>query len=147
MYYQYKCKSYLNASHYIVLNNKNGTPHSHCFEISVDIMYHGDDNFISFTKIEKIVDDIIAPYQEKLINNVYPFDHINPTLENISNYFKDVLSKEFKKINCELIVLEIAETPSRVYVLNVVDLVLQEKCGMEIRLPYQEGDLEWIPLN
>ena len=37
-------------------------------------------------------------YQGKTINNVSPFDKLNPTLENICNYFKDKIQEEVNRI-------------------------------------------------
>ena len=121
MIYQYKYKFYLNASHFIKLNNKNGQIHSHCFELVIDIASLDTNNFTLFNNIEKKVEDILSVYQNKLLNDVPPFDTINPTIENICEYFKCIFSETLLKLGWVLLTIEMSETPTRTYVLNVVD--------------------------
>lgn len=121
MIYQYKCKFYLNATHYIIINNKPGRPHSHCFEIVLDMGTKDTDNFIQFNAIEKKVEDILSIYQEKLINEVEPFDKLNPTLENMCEYFKRLFFKEVKNIGWTLLTIEMSETPSRAFIQNIIE--------------------------
>ena len=108
MIYQYVCKFYLNASHFITINNNKGDIHSHCFEIAIDIGSKNKDSFVSFTEIEKCIEDLLQPYQEQVINTVKPFDTINP---------------ELKKKNWVLLTLEFSETPTRSFLINVAEEV------------------------
>lgn len=127
MIYQYVCKFYLNASHYIYIKNKKGEPHSHCFELVVDIGTKDKTSFVSFTKIEKSIETILQPYQEKLLNEVSPFDDINPTLENIAGYFEVEFIKELTNKGWVLLTLEVSETPTRSYLINVVEDICMNK--------------------
>lgn len=121
MIYQYKYKFYLNAQHYILIDNKKGEPHSHCFEIVVDIASTQISKFTSFNEIEKLFEEILNPYQNKLLNTIKPFDELNPTIENICQYFKDSFDNVLQSIGWFLMVIEISETPSRSYIINVIE--------------------------
>ncbi len=121
MIYQYVCKFYLNASHFIYIGNSKGDIHSHCFELAIDIGTKDKNSFVSFTEIEKCIEEILSPYQEQVINTVKPFDEINPTLENMAIYFKDVFYEELKKKNWVLLTLEFSETPTRSFLINVAE--------------------------
>ena len=44
-------------------------------------------NDVQFLDFEKAIDDYLEPYQDKLINDIKPFDTIIPTLENMLDYF------------------------------------------------------------
>ncbi len=124
MIYQYVCKFYLNASHFITINNNKGDIHSHCFEIAIDIGSKNKDSFVSFTEIEKCIEELLQPYQEQVINTVKPFDAINPTLENMAEYFKELFKSELKKKNWVLLTLEFSETPTRSFLINVAEEML-----------------------
>ena len=126
MIYQYVCKFYLNASHFIYINDKPGAPHSHCFEFVLDIGTKNKENFISFTEIETLVEDILQPYQEQLINEISPFNEINPTLENMATYFERVFLAQLVVHDWLLITLELSETPTRSYLINVVEDLITE---------------------
>lgn len=117
--YQYKYKFYLNASHFIMIKNKKGEAHSHCFEIIVDIALVGENSFLEFNKVEKRIGDILFPYQDRLVNEVDPFDRINPTLENMCGYFEGRIFNELKSHGLLLLTIEMSETPTRSYVINV----------------------------
>lgn len=55
------------------------------------------------------------------MNKTEPFDTINPTVENIAEYLKDELSRILWDNGWLLSVIEVAETPSRSYIIDVSD--------------------------
>ena len=127
MIYQYVCKFYLNASHFIYIADKKGAPHSHCFEFVIDIGTKDESSFVSFTEIEKSIETILQPYQEQLLNDVAPFNELNPTLENIAGYFESVFIKELSKKRWVLLTLEVSETPTRSYLISVAEDIAVQK--------------------
>lgn len=121
MIVQYKYKFFLNAMHYVTIDGKKGEAHSHCFEIVVDIAAVDDTKFTMFKDIEQKMEAILEPYQNKLLNDVHPFDEMNPIIENICQVFKRAFIKELYELGWTLICIEISESPSRSYILNVVE--------------------------
>ncbi len=121
MIYQYVCKFYLNASHFIYINERKGEPHSHCFEFVIDIGTKSKASFVSFTEIEHSIENVLAPYQEQLLNEVEPFNVINPTLENIAENFKNVFINVLQEKGWVLLTLEVSETPTRSYIISVAE--------------------------
>ena len=138
MIYQYVCKFYLNASHFIYIDGKKGEPHSHCFEFVLDVATKEKESFVSFTEIEKSVENLLAPYQEKLLNDVKPFDEINPTLENIANYFKELFVKEIALKKWVLVTIELSETPTRSYLINTAEELKQNVLGNQKDKVFEE---------
>ena len=138
MIYQYVCKFYLNASHFIYIDGKKGEPHSHCFEFVLDVATKEKESFVSFTEIEKSVENLLAPYQEKLLNDVKPFDEINPTLENIANYFKELFVKEIAFKKWVLVTIELSETPTRSYLINTAEELKQNVLGNQKDKVFEE---------
>jgi 6-pyruvoyltetrahydropterin/6-carboxytetrahydropterin synthase len=116
---QYKFKFYLNASHSIFINGDSGSRHTHTWEISIHLLKMRDE-FVKFSLIESHIESLLDEYQDQYINDVEPFNTINPTLENICTYFKDRIRE---LVNCEgwiLLLIEISETPTRSYVFNLL---------------------------
>lgn len=111
---QYKCKFYLNASHFIETNGKKGEIHSHCFEFVINTAPEEDEE-IKFFLLEDAINKVLEPYQGKVINDIEPFDKINPTLEEMCVYFEGIFRQEAKKNRSVLLSLELSETPSRTY--------------------------------
>lgn len=122
---QYKCKFYLNASHYIKIDGVDGKPHSHCFEFTLDMAVLNEDEFTPFNEIEKIVENYLGKYQNQLINEIEPFDVINPTLEDIAKFFEESFMMELRKNGWVLLTIEVSETPSRSYIINVAEDVVK----------------------
>ena len=129
MIVQYKYKFFLNAMHYVIFNEKKGEAHSHCFELVIDIAAMDESMFTMFNDIEKKLDDILAPYQDKLLNDIIPFDKTNPTIENICQVFKKKFADALAPLGWALLCIEISESPSRSYIINAVEEGLLEELG------------------
>ena len=83
---EYKFKLYLYANHFVIFYGEKGESHPHTWEFVIEVLVDKD-KFIKFLDFEKVIDDYLEPYQDKLINDIEPFDHIIPTLENMMDYF------------------------------------------------------------
>lgn len=119
---QNQYKFYLNASHAIKIGDSMGDIHSHSWEIVIDVLNVNND-FIQFNNIEKIITDIFDIYQKKVINDIEPFNKLNPTLENICLYFMKLIKRRLEPIGFKLLTIEISETPSRSYIINISDTI------------------------
>lgn len=117
---EYKFKAYLNCSHFIIINGKEGQVHPHTWEFTICVSKKND-GFIQFNAFEKAIEEFIAPYQNRIVNEIAPFDKIVPTLENVSDYFGEHLRKIIRKMGGEVILMESSETPTRSYVLDYED--------------------------
>lgn len=119
-YKQYKFKFYLNARHAIYIDGVLGAMHPHTWEITLHVIKMQQD-FIQFTKLEKEIEAFIDQFQDKELNEVPPFDMINPTLENCCDYFKEQLSIILNNEGWLFLMMEMSETPSRSYVISMID--------------------------
>lgn len=117
LYKIYRYKFYLDANHAVKFNGKLGENHPHTWEFLIELK-HIDSSFVLFTDIEKVINEILAPYQGKFINEIEPFNNLNPTTENMGNYFKNFIKEKMNEMNWELLRLEISESPNRTYILR-----------------------------
>lgn len=118
LYKQYKYKFYLNMNHAVKMEGKMGDIHSHTWEISMGISLESamdEVEFVRFSDIEKKVNMLLDKYQDKYLNEIAPFNVINPTLENVCDYLYEYVSKGIEKSGWMLLIMEMSETPSRVY--------------------------------
>ncbi|MDO4499862.1 MAG: 6-carboxytetrahydropterin synthase [Erysipelotrichaceae bacterium] len=113
LYREYKYKFYLNAKHYIVINDKKGETHPHTWEIQI---HFGIPRtvFIQFTKIEKAINDCIDKYQDKVLNDHEPFDGLVPTVENMTDVFAKSIGEVVESFGGAFYSIEVAETPTRI---------------------------------
>lgn len=118
LYEQYIYKFYLTASHSIMIGDSRGPIHSHTWEITIDVT-NSNDTFIEFNEIEKRIEGILSKYQKTYLNEISPLDKINPTLENLCEYFKDLIKIDLAKVGFVLLMIEMSETASRSYIINL----------------------------
>ncbi|MFT3951456.1 MAG: 6-carboxytetrahydropterin synthase [Oscillospiraceae bacterium] len=131
-YSQYKFKFYLNANHAIYLRGVLGQNHPHTWEITLDTIKVRDE-FVQFDAVEKSVEAYLSVFQDQDINRCEPFTVINPTLENICAFFKTELARIFAKSGWLLTRIELAETPTRSYIIDrtdEIDTLIAEELAM-----------------
>ncbi len=126
VYEQYVYKFYLTAAHSIYINNSMGQRHSHTWEITLDIT-NSNKTFIRFDEIEKRINSILDEYQGKYLNEISPLNKINPTLENLCEYFKNIFKYDLAKLGFILLMIEMSETASRSYIINLTKDELENK--------------------
>ncbi len=119
-YSQYKFKFYLNASHAIYIDGHIGEKHPHTWEITINVLKEKSE-FIQFSSLEKKIENWMKRYQDKFLNEIDPFDKVNPTMENCCDYMKEVLKEILHSEGWILLSIEMSETPTRSYVVNVFD--------------------------
>lgn len=120
IYRQYKYKFYLNLNHSIRIRERMGEIHPHTWEITTDIMSRADE-FTQFSNIEKKINLLFEKYQDRYINEIHPFNRINPTIENVCEYFFGLIQGELLDSGWILLMIEMSETPSRSYMINAVN--------------------------
>lgn len=125
---EYRFKFYLNARHEMEIDNKVNNVHPHTWEFNL-FFRKVSDEFVQFSTVEKELQFFLSMYEGQLINEIPPFDLIEPSLENIGT----VLYKQIKRImlanKWTLLRLEISENPSRTYIIydddpeNLIDSI------------------------
>ena len=110
----YRLKYYIHASHAVRWNDGIGEAHSHSWEITLEFQSTNDE-MIVFEDIEALLGDIFSVYSGAFLNEIEPFNAINPTLENVGKEFFKLVEKKIKPIYAKLIRLEVGESPMRFY--------------------------------
>lgn len=114
---KYKFKFYLNASHYITINGKQGEAHPHTWEFILDVVLPNSE-FVQFSVYERTIEDFFATYQNQTMNNVPPFDTVIPTLENMVEHFGEAIRDRIRDAGGQLEQIEGSETPTRSFVIS-----------------------------
>ncbi|PYG85019.1 6-pyruvoyl tetrahydropterin synthase-like protein [Ruminiclostridium sufflavum DSM 19573] len=116
MFEGYKLKYRLNAKHSLLSDTENIHPHT--FEISLFIEQGSKYKQVSFNALDKIVKPFLFRYQNSYLNNIPPFNMLEPTIENMGETFYEELKTILNSKKFNLIQLEISETPLRVYLIS-----------------------------
>lgn len=123
IYETYRYKFYLNASHAIYIHGKLGERHPHTWELSI-LVSKLEHSFIHFHFVEEKLEQYMSRYEETYLNEIEPFNTLNPTLENCAEYFKSEIMKILNEEGFMLLSMEMSETPTRSYIL---DFLKEEK--------------------
>ena len=118
IYREYRFKFYLNENHFIVIDGQEGQRHPHTWEFMVNIAIDRRE-FVQFNDYEKAIERYFEKYQNRVMNEVPPFDRIVPTLENMAEYFVNEIKEIVQKLGGQLMQLECSETPTRSYVISL----------------------------
>lgn len=116
----YRLKNYLNASHFVVFNGRKGNVHPHTWEFSA-LLVSCTEEVTKFTDTERKISAIFEPYQNKVLNDIAPFDSINPSLENMTEYFIGRIEKAVEGFGYKLVEVEGSETPVRTFGVRIDD--------------------------
>jgi len=87
--------------------------HGHNFSVVVTVAgEHLQPNgiLIDFKELKKVVENHTAQFDHRVMNEVPPFDEINPTVENVARWLYEVLSKDLGKKNLMVSRVEVKET-------------------------------------
>ena len=114
---EYKLRFYLNASHYVIFDGWKGSAHPHTWAICLTIQFPRNSQR-RFSDFEKKLAGVLEPFQNRLLNDSEPFNSLNPTLENITEYFCDQFTKVLRKVSGELRKIEVSESISRTFILD-----------------------------
>lgn len=119
-YSQYRFKFYLNASHAIFIQGILGDKHPHTWEIQIDVIKQQGE-FVKFENVENSIDKFLEQYQNTFLNDHEPFNSINPTLENITEFFLKEIQEVLKPYGWNIFSIEISETPTRSFIISLVE--------------------------
>ena len=113
---RYRFKFYLNARHRVIIDNNQSRIHPHTWEFVFHIK-HGCNNFIQFDIIEKEIEEYLDMFKGKYLNDIEPFDRIEPLMENIGEVIYRQIIGILQDKGWELEKLEISENPTRTYII------------------------------
>jgi 6-pyruvoyltetrahydropterin/6-carboxytetrahydropterin synthase len=126
LYREYRVKFYLNARHYIIINDKKGAVHPHTWEFTL-FMRIGRGSFVQFNTMEHGITDYLATYQNQVMNEMEPFDAITPSLEHMTDYFARSFHRIIHDMGGVLTRVEASETPTRSYIVDLEDEQMREE--------------------
>jgi len=120
---EYKIKIYINGRHQTIFGNEKSNIHPHTWELCLHITSKEE---MIYARVKTITQQMIDIYSGKLLNDIYPFQSINPSTESIGAIFFIVFKKMFENEKLILDTLEIGENPSTISVIsndNISELI------------------------
>lgn len=117
LYKTYRIRSYVNASHAMKWKDGVGEKHTHTWELICEIGSN-DGEMIIFNDIDKAINRVTTYFSGKFLNDLPEFAKKNPSLENLTEIFFNLLENSLHEINASLMRLEVGESPTHFYALT-----------------------------
>ncbi|NLK51882.1 MAG: hypothetical protein GX295_05500, partial [Syntrophomonadaceae bacterium] len=132
--YSMKIVGFVNARHFVVFGDTTGPVHAHSWQIETVVNIPREiSETIEFSRVSQIITAALEPYENTILNQVHPFDLIQPTTENIAMYFFNRLNEFLAELGLSLSQLNLWETPTRGIQVNHHNLVLDEKIAFLLK--------------
>ena len=87
--------------------------HGHNWKIEAEIEASALDALgigVDFKEIKKALNEIVAPYDHQYINEIPPFDKLNPTAENIAAWIYQTLAPQINTERVKMKAITLWET-------------------------------------
>ena len=107
--------AFFGARHFVTMGGVQGPPPHHSFRVEalMDASAQDSDGVVlGFGEARKLVEDIVADYNESLLNTVEPFTEIQPTSENIAKVIFDRLKADLDSDEIRLKQVRVWESPT-----------------------------------
>lgn len=132
--YSMKLVGFVNARHFVVFNGEAGPVHAHSWQVETEVDIPREvGKTIEFSRVSQAVSAALVPYENTVLNQVHPFDLIQPTTENIAMYFFNRVYEHLAELGLSLHQLNLWETPTRGIQVNNYNLALDEQIASELK--------------
>ncbi len=112
--YSIQLFTFLNASHYVAFAEKAGPIHSHSWQIRLKVdIPSSESETIPFTTLTECINSVFTAYEGKVLNELRPFNILQPTTENMAMYFYNRLEDALAELKLGLDSISLWETPLR----------------------------------
>ena len=113
--YQVSVEQHFDAAHYLRdYQGKCEALHGHRYKVVAKVKASRVDDIglaYDFTVLKQHLDDIISRFDHTCLNDVPPFDKINPSSENIASTIYDELRPKLAEAPVSLSCVEVWESP------------------------------------
>lgn len=115
---EYQIKLYLNMWHFVTRDGVEGQRHHHTWEFTLSLQAPRSMNY-RFDDLKKPFECFLDIYEDKVLNELNPFDHVMPTLENVTDYFATNMAALASKMDCRLTRVSASESPVKTYIVSL----------------------------
>ena len=113
--YQVSIEQHFDAAHFLRgYRGKCEALHGHRFRVVVKVMASKVDEVgmaYDFAELKKHLRDILSHFDHTCLNDVPPFDKINPSSENIASTIYNELKSKLAEASVSLACVEVWESP------------------------------------
>jgi 6-pyruvoyltetrahydropterin/6-carboxytetrahydropterin synthase len=112
--YDITIKATFSAAHQIRFNGVVEPLHGHDWKVTISLgAYELDDLGLvcDFHSVQRELKNIVRPFKNNNMNDVPPFNDLNPTAENVAKYIGETLAKSFDSDQARVLWCRVTEAP------------------------------------
>jgi len=112
------------AGHYLRgYRGKCEKPHGHNYKVRITLNGEKLDNIgllLDFRELKSVMNDVIDRLDHQMVNEIEPFDTLNPSAENMAKYFYDEMNTRLRihtdgRVRVKLVKLWETDTTTATY--------------------------------
>ncbi|MCX5779926.1 MAG: 6-carboxytetrahydropterin synthase, partial [Firmicutes bacterium] len=85
-------EAFVDGRHFETVAGQMSPIHDHCWQVKIAVeVPTNNPNYASYGKVFKAINSTLTRYEDVLLNEVFPFELIEPSLENVAMYFFNCL--------------------------------------------------------
>jgi len=99
--YELTIQRIFSAAHAITIAGAREPLHGHDWRLSVVVAggeLDADGLLVDFHELERVVDDVIAPFGNANLNETPPFDRTNPTAERVAEFIGQSVANRLARL-------------------------------------------------
>lgn len=109
-------EAFFGARHFVNIGGRRGPTHHHSWRVEATLVSSAEDTdgvVVGFAEARELLEDLVAAYNETLLNNVAPFDEIQPTAENLARTIYRDFGARFDTPSARLTSIRVWESPTQ----------------------------------
>jgi len=113
MPYDLTIRSVFSAAHSISIRGEQEPVHGHDWSVVVEVSgerLDGDGLVCDFHELESTLERIVAPFRNRNLNEIAPFNDVNPTAEHVARHIGDEMAHALPE-GVSLTAVRIGEAP------------------------------------
>ncbi len=116
--------AFFNARHFVVMNGRQGPAHAHSWRVQSEIRAAFNDRdgvALPFATARRLLQTLVGGYNDTLLNEVAPFDRIQPTAENIAATIYRSMARSMDLLPVQLLSISVWESPTNCVTYSEAD--------------------------
>ncbi len=115
--YDLRLTFFLNAKHQVPLAGSTGPAHRHSWRLDVvfEAAFHEREAVpgVEFADVERVVRDVLRPYEGCFLNEMPPFDRVIPATENLARFLYGAIGRAVSGLGVRIVDVTLWETPTK----------------------------------
>jgi 6-pyruvoyltetrahydropterin/6-carboxytetrahydropterin synthase len=122
--YELAIDIFFNARHHVVIEGYRGPDHAHSYRLQVRCrsrsLTQQDQVVIGYQTLRERIRQVASAYNNRFLNELPPFQHIQPTTENLTAVVFQQLTRTLQDLPVELVSVTVWDSPTEAITITKI---------------------------